>query len=49
MCGGGGYEESVRFGNFESNDEAFHATDAQNLTFVLGLNGHSDLVAVKNR
>ena len=32
----GGYEESVRFRNFESNDEVFYATDAQNLTFQLG-------------
>ena len=32
----GGCEESVRFGNFESNDEAFYGTDAQNLTFQLG-------------
>ena len=38
------HEESVRFGNFESNDEAFHATDAQNLTFGLGLNGNADHV-----
>ena len=41
-------EESVRFGNFESNDEGLLRYDTQNLRFLSGLNEPADFMSPKS-